>query len=66
MVGVKMNKMAVWRCTQEVGEKLEFDLDINKKARGEADGTGVALMVSRNVAKSLKCLYRRRLPVVYA
>ncbi len=39
MVGVKMNKMAVWRCTQEVGEKLEFNLDINEKARGEADGT---------------------------
>ena len=43
LVGVQMNKMAVWRCTQEIGEKLEFDLDINERARGETDGTGVAI-----------------------
>ncbi len=27
MVRVKMDKMSVWRCTQDVGEKLEFGLD---------------------------------------
>ncbi len=36
MVGVKMDKMSVWRCTQDVGEKLEFGLDVNRKARGES------------------------------
>ncbi len=33
LMGVKINKMSVWRCTQEVGAKLAFDLDINEKAR---------------------------------
>ncbi len=54
MVGVSMNKMSIWRCTQEVGEKLEFDLDINEKAMGEADGTGVAINGIKKRSKELK------------
>lgn len=61
MVGVKMNKMAVWRCTQEVGEKLEFDLDINEKARGEADGTGVAINGIKKRGKELKVFVQEKI-----
>jgi len=60
MVGVKMNKMAVWRCTQDVGEKLEFDLDINEKARGEADGTGVAINGIKKRGKELKVFIQEK------
>lgn len=60
MVGVKMDKMAVWRCTQEVGEKLEFDLDINEKARGEADGTGVAINGIKKRGKELKVFVQEK------
>lgn len=60
MVGVKMNKMAVWRCTQEVGEKLEFNLDINEKARGEADGTGVAINGIKKRGKELKVFVQEK------
>jgi hypothetical protein len=61
MVGVKMNKMAVWRCTQEVGEKLEFNLDINEKARGEADGTGVAINGIKRRGKELKVFVQEKI-----
>lgn len=61
MVGVKMNKMAVWRCTQEVGENLKFDLDINEKARGEADGTGVAINGIKKRGKELKVFVQEKI-----
>lgn len=60
MVGVKMDKMSVWRCTQEVGEQLEFDLDINEKARGEADGTGVAINGIKKRGKELKVFVQEK------
>ncbi len=60
MLGVKVSKMCVWRCTQEVGENLEFDLDINEKARGEADGTGVAIQGIKKRGKELKVFVQER------
>lgn len=60
MVGVKLNKMLVWRCTQEVGEELKFDLDVNEKARGEADGTGVAIQGIKKRGKELKVFIQER------
>ncbi len=61
MVGVSMNKMSIWRCTQEVGEKLEFDLDINEKAMGEADGTGVAINGIKKRGKELKVFVQEKI-----
>lgn len=61
MVGVKMDKMSVWRCTQEVGEELEFDLDMNEKARGEADGTGVAIQGIKKRGRELKVFVQEKL-----
>ena len=60
LMGVKINKMSVWRCTQEVGAKLEFDLDINEKARGEADGTGVAINGIKKRGKELKVFVQEK------
>jgi len=60
LVGVQMDKMKVWRCTQEVGEKLEFDLDPNEKARGEADGTGVAIKGIKKRGKELKVFVQEK------
>ncbi|MCP4987961.1 MAG: hypothetical protein GY928_18490, partial [Colwellia sp.] len=61
MVGIKMDKMAVWRCTQEVGEKLEFNLDTNEKALGEADGTGVAINGIKKRGKELKVFVQEKI-----
>ena len=60
LVGVQMNKMTVWRCTQEVGEKLKFDLDINERARGEADGTGVAIKGIKKRGRELKVFIQEK------
>ncbi len=54
MVGAGVNKMAVWRCVQRVGEKLEFGLDREAKAIGEADGTGVRIQGIKKRGKELK------------
>jgi len=54
MVGVKVKKMTVWRCVQRVGEKLEFGLDKNAKAIGEADGTGVRIQGIKKYGRELK------------
>ena len=59
-MGVKINKMSVWRCTQEVGKALAFDLDINEKARGEADGTGVAINGIKKRGKELKVFVQEK------
>ncbi len=54
LVGVRIDKMSIWRCTQEVGEQLEFDLDLNEGGRGEADGTGVAINGIKKRGRELK------------
>ena len=60
MVGTKMNKMTVWRCTQEVGKELEFGLDVNECGRGEADGTGVAINGIKKRGKELKVFVQEK------
>ena len=60
MMGVKINKMSVWRCTQEVGKNIEFDLDVNERAQGEADGTGVAINGIKKRGKELKVFVQEK------
>jgi len=60
MMGVRINKMGVWRCTQEIGNNIEFDLDINEKSRGEADGTGVAINGIKKRGKELKVFVQEK------
>lgn len=61
MVGVAINKMAVWRCVQEVGEKIEFDLDPKEKARGEADGTGIPIQGIKKRGRELKVFIQEKI-----
>ena len=52
--GINMSRTQAWRCTQEVGENLEFDLDENYHKSGMADGTGIGIQGIKKRGRELK------------
>jgi len=60
LVGVKIDKMAVWRCVQKVGEQMEFGIDENAMGIGEADGTGVRIQGIKKRGRELKVFVQRK------
>lgn len=60
LVGVKVDKMAVWRCVQRVGEKITFGLDREALPIGEADGTGVRIQGIKKRGRELKVFVQRK------
>ena len=61
MMGVAINKMAVWRSVQEVGKKIEFGLDVKEAPRGQADGTGIAIQGIKKRGQELKVFIQEKL-----
>ncbi|KXB06965.1 hypothetical protein AKJ51_02370 [candidate division MSBL1 archaeon SCGC-AAA382A20] len=61
MVGVAINKMKVWRCVQEVGAEIGFDLDPKESARGEADGTGIPIQGIKKRGRELKVFIQEKI-----
>ena len=43
MFGVDLDKMTLWRSVQKLSEEVEFGLDPEELASGEADGTGIPI-----------------------
>jgi len=60
LVGANLDKMAVWRCVQQVGEKIEFGLDSDGMATGEADGTGVRIQGIKKRGRELKVFVQHK------
>lgn len=54
LFGVRLNKMAVWRCVQRLGSSLDFDLDPDESNVGEADGTGIPIQGIAKRGRELK------------
>jgi hypothetical protein len=54
LFGVQLNRMAVWRCVQRLGETIDFDLDSDECNIGEADGTGIPIQGIAKRGKELK------------
>lgn len=54
--GWTLDKMTIWKCVQKEGAKIEFNLDENECAHGEADGTGIPIQNIKNRGKELKVL----------
>ena len=54
MFGVSLDKMSIWRSVQKLGEEIEFDLDPDECAKGEADGTGIPINGIEKRGKELK------------
>ncbi len=52
--GYAIDKMTIWRAVQSSAKKINFDLDVNEKNEGEADGTGVPIKGIKKRGKELK------------
>ncbi len=61
MFGIKLNKMAIWRCVQNVGKNIEFDIDPNGSNIFEADGTGIPIQGIKKRGKELKVFIQRKI-----
>ena len=55
-VGAVIDKMTIWRTVQKTREEIEFSLDPQGEARGEADGTGIGIRGIKKRGKELKVL----------
>lgn len=56
MFGWAVDKMTIWKSVQQVGAAMDFVLDANQEARGEADGTGIGITGIAKRGKELKVL----------
>ncbi len=54
MFGWELDKMTIWRSVQKLAKEINFDLDLNEAAHGEADGTGIPIQGIKKRGKELK------------
>lgn len=54
MFGWKLDKMTIWRSVQKLAREMDFDLDPDEAAHGEADGTGIPIQGIKKRGKELK------------
>jgi len=60
MFGVKLGRTAIWLCLQKEGSKIEFGLDSEELAAGEADGTGVPTIGVKKRGRELKVFVQKK------
>jgi len=58
--GIPFDRMAVWRCVQKVGSKIEFDIDPDEMPEGQADGTGIPIQWIKKRGQELKVFAQRK------
>ena len=54
MFGWVVDKMTIWRAVQKTASEIDFELDANELAQGEADGTGIGIKGIAKRGKELK------------
>lgn len=54
MFGWELDKMTIWRSVQKLAREIDFDLDPDEAAHGEADGTGIPIRGIKKRGKELK------------
>jgi len=60
LFGWGLDKMMIWRCVQQTAEEIEFDLDPEEEASGEADGTGIPIQGIKKRGKELKVFVQNK------
>lgn len=60
MFGLKLCRMSIWRSVQREAEAIEFGLDPDEKAEGEADGTGIPIKGIKKRGRELKVFIQKR------
>ena len=61
MFGVAFNRMTVWRCVQQVGKTITFDLDPDELPSGQADGTGIPIKGIKKRGQELKVFIQKKI-----
>ena len=54
MFGWELDKMTIWRSVQKLAKEIDFNLDPDEAAHGEADGTGIPIQGIKKRGKELK------------
>ncbi len=54
MFGWTIDKMTIWKSVQKTAKEIDFSLDPNELAHGEADGTGVAIKGIKKRGKEIR------------
>jgi len=60
MFGWTIDKMTIWKGVQKTGKEIEFELDCDELAEGEADGTGVGIQGIKKRGKELKIFIQKK------
>lgn len=60
MFGWSLDKMTIWRAVQQTGKGIDFNLDPEEDAKGEADGTGIPIQGIKKRGKELKIFVQHK------
>lgn len=60
MFGWAVDKMTVWKSVQKTADEIDFKLDPDEKASGEADGTGISINGIKKRGKELKVFVQHK------
>jgi hypothetical protein len=60
MFGWSVDKMTVWKAVQKTGQEIEFRLDPDGHAHGEADGAGIPITGIKKRGKELKVFVQHK------
>jgi len=60
LFGIAIDKMTIWRSVQKTAETIEFNVDTDEDAHGEADGTGIPIRGIKKRGKEMKVFIQHK------
>ena len=60
MFGWKLDKMNIWKSVQKLAKTIDFNLDPDEEAEGQADGTGIPIRGIKKRGKELKVFVQKK------
>jgi hypothetical protein len=60
LFGIAIDKMTIWRSVQETGKDIEFNVDPEEDAHGEADGTGIPIRGIKQRGQEMKVFVQHK------
>lgn len=61
MFGMKLCRMTIWRSVQQEADAIDFGLDPEEQAVGEADGTGIPINGIKKRGRELKVFIQKKI-----
>jgi len=58
--GIKLDKMTIWRSVQKTAKDIEFNIDPEEEAVGEADGTGIPIIGIKQRGQEMKVFVQHK------